>query len=108
MGYVYLLMTYDKHGEEVFKIGVSKKHPEFRIKQLQTGNNLVIELLHFYESANYKRLERWMHRLYGDKKTEADNEWFYLSNEDVLNFMDKIKEADDNISFLIQNNHFLH
>ena len=106
MGYVYLLLEVDKYGDERHKIGVSKNHPRLRVKQLSTGNSNVISLLTFYESINYKKIEQWMHKKYSNSRTEADNEWFNLTNEDVLSFIETCKKADETTSFLINNNHF--
>ena len=51
------------------------------------------------------KVERWLHRKYF-VKTEAKNEWRSLSNEEVFSFIDDCKEADNNISFLLENNPF--
>lgn len=106
MGYVYLLLEVDKAGGERHKIGISKNHPNFRVKQLQTGNSNTISLITFYESDNYKKVERWVHTKHSNNKTEANNEWFNLTNEDVLSFIDTCKKANETISFLKDNNHF--
>jgi hypothetical protein len=106
MGYVYLLLEVDKDGGERHKIGISKNHPSKRQSQLQTGNSNLISVLSFYESVNYKKVEQWLHNKYSNYKTEANNEWFILSNEDVAAFQFTCKKADETISFLIDNNHF--
>ncbi len=103
MGNVYLLLSWDKDGNEVFKVGVSKNDPEKRVKQLQTGNDRTIELLKMYQSTHYKKIEKWLHRKYKSVKAAADNEWFYLSNEQVLDFLTECKKAEDNILFLLNN-----
>jgi len=106
MGYVYLILQIDENGEESHKIGISKNDPELRLKNLQTGNPNKIDILRIYESKNYKKLEQWLHSRYNLKKTLAKNEWFKLTNEDVLSFMETCKSADETIQFLIENNTF--
>lgn len=103
MGFVYLLLEVDKDGNERHKIGITKNDPELRVKQLQTGNPAKISVLTFYESINYLKVERWMHKRYSDK-TEADNEWRNLTNEQVTSFLLECKKADETISFLKENN----
>lgn len=106
MGYVYLILEVNQHGEEYHKIGISKNEPEKRLKQLQTGNPNRIDILNFYESKNYKHVEKWLHSRFYNKKTLAENEWFSLSNEDVLNFIETCKSVDNTISFLLKENPF--
>jgi hypothetical protein len=106
MGYVYLILEVNQHGEEYHKVGISKNHPEKRLKQLSTGNPNEIRVLNVYESVNYKKVERWLHSRYCNKKTLADNEWFSLTDEDVFSFMDICKKADETISLLIKENPF--
>jgi hypothetical protein len=104
MGYVYLLLQIDSDGLESHKIGITKNDPNKRVKQLQTGNPNKISLLRSYESKNYLKVERWLHRKHSGSKTEAKNEWRTLTDEQVFSFHDDCKEADDNIQFLLDNN----
>jgi len=106
MGYVYLLLEVDKNGDERHKIGFSKNHPEKRVKQLSTGNSNVISLLNYYETSNYQKLEKWLHGSFIMQKTEAGNEWFTLTNDQVANFIDNCKKADETITFMKENNPF--
>jgi CRISPR/Cas system-associated protein endoribonuclease Cas2 len=91
---------------EVHKIGVTRTSVDKRVKQLQTGNPHNIEVLHVHESKNYLKLEKWLHGRYNINKTEADNEWFLLSNEDVLSFNDTCRKGDELITFMLKENHF--
>ena len=93
MGYVYLLLVVDADGER-YKIGFTKNHPCKRVKQLQTGNAAVITLLNFYESYNYQKVERWLHGRYAFQKTEAGNEWFNLTIEDISFIQQKFADRE--------------
>ena len=106
MGYLYLILEGNSHGEELHKIGITKNDPNIRVKQLQTGNPNEVSLLYTYESENYKKVEKWMHRKYTNNKTLANNEWFNLEDEQVMSFISDCKEADKTISFLMENNPF--
>lgn len=105
MGHVYLFMEVDVNGNEAFKIGITKNDPNKRIKQLQTGNSRKITLLKSYESVNYLKVERWLHKKYS-VKTEAGNEWRSLTDEEVVSFLEDCKKSDDMIKFMKENNHF--
>jgi len=104
MGYVYLLSQIDFEGNESYKIGVTKRDVNIRVSELQTGNPNKISLHKKYESNNYLKVERWLHRKYGSQTTEAKNEWRTLTNEQVFSFIDDCKEADETIKFLLENN----
>ena len=106
MGFVYLLLEIDRSNNETYKIGITKKDPNIRVKQLQTGNPNTISVIRSYQSDNYNKVEQWLHKKYGSFKTEADNEWRALKPEHVFSFIDDCSEADEMISFLIKENHF--
>jgi hypothetical protein len=106
MGYVYLLLQVNAEGLETYKIGVTKNDPELRVKQLQTGNPNKISVLRVYESDNYLKVERWMHRKYFDSKTEAKNEWRNLTNEQIISFLDDCKAADEIVKIMLKENPF--
>ena len=106
MGYVYLLLEVNKDGNERHKIGFSKHHPDKRVKQLQTGNSNIISVLNFYETPNHQKMEKLLHRKFASQRTETENEWFSLTDEQVTSFMETCKETDDLIKFMLQNNPF--
>lgn len=106
MGYVYLLLEVDKDGGERHKIGFSRNNPEKRKKQCQTGNSNIISVLNSYETPNYLKVEKWLHGKFADQKTETENEWFSLTNEQVGSFIDICKNADKTIKFMLENNPF--
>jgi hypothetical protein len=105
MGCVYLILEISDNSER-HKIGTSKRDVLKRLKELQTGNSNIVRVLNYYESPNYKKIERLLHKKFGNQKTETDNEWFTLTNEQVIGFNSICKEADKTISFLIKNNPF--
>jgi len=106
MGYVYLLLEVDKDGNERHKIGFSKNHPDKRVKQLATGNSNVISVLNYYETKNYKKIEKWLHSDFRQQKTESDNEWFTLTNDQVFGFLDRCKWIDETVTMLLEQNPF--
>lgn len=106
MGYVYLILEVNQHGEEYHKIGVTKRNIEKRIRELQTGNPNQISILKYHESKEYKRVEQWLHGRYSLKKTLAQNEWFKLADDDVLGFVDECKKAEATFSLLKDNPFF--
>lgn len=106
MGYVYLILQINSSGGETCKIGLTKNNPELRVKQLSTGNGDRLTLLKAYESENYVKVEGFMHRKYKKLKTEAKNEWFELSDDNITTFIDDCKKVDETIQLLKETNPF--
>ena len=105
MGIVYLLCELGSNPES-YKIGITKDNPEKRVKQLQTGNPNKIEVLKCYESKNYKTIEKWLHKKYSLNKTDSNNEWFQLTDKDIVTFNETCKNIESTILFLLKENHF--
>jgi hypothetical protein len=96
---VYLITDGD-----YFKIGLTKKNAEKRLKELQTGSARELTLVETYSSKNYRKIESWFHRKYKWKRLEG--EWFALEPEDVDNFLTEAKKIDKNIDTLRDNPFF--
>ena len=106
MGWVYLLLQIDESNNETYKIGITRKDPQLRVKQLQTGNPNQIRLIRSYKSTNYLKIEKWLLRKYSSLKTNACNEWRCLESHHIFSFIDDCILADEQITFLKQNNYF--
>ena len=108
MGFVYLLMSTDSDGEkELFKIGITKSSVEKRLKSLTTGNPNKITIIHTYYSKKYKEIEKWLHSKFSLNKTNSENEWFCLKNDDVLNFINICKNIEETINILNTKNTYI-
>lgn len=101
MGYVYLI--YDENNN-VYKIGVTRKSNETRVKKMQTGNPTQLRVLLMYECKYPFRLETMLHNIY--KSKNVLNEWFELTNEEVINFKDTCDRINNQISILETNPFF--
>ena len=100
-GYVYLLCD---PANDSFKIGVTTaKDIDKRIKELQTGNSTPIHCVNKYETDYPFFIERNLHLKYSKFKTEAQNEWFYLSIEQIKLFITYCKEIEQTINALKDN-----
>lgn len=105
-GYVYLIVEGDHNGEEKYKIGVTKNDPDQRLRKLRTGNSNQLGILRLYRSKNYKKIERILHRKFNAQKTLAENEFFYLTDDQVLGFIKYCEEAEAIIESLKDNPFF--
>lgn len=86
-----------------YKIGTSK-HPSKRVKQLQTGNEETLELINSFESKYASLIETTLHRQFSHLK--KCGEWFDLSLEDEINFIENCKKLEKNFSLLDNDENF--
>lgn len=101
MGYVYLI---NMVGTNFYKIGHTTRDVEIRLNELSTGNPEPLELVNYYKTDNYIKLESWLHRSYKAKKKEG--EWFEFDEEFVNEFVNECKTIDKTINMLLENNPF--
>jgi hypothetical protein len=94
---VYLI----KAESSIYKIGTSK-HPEKRIRQLQTGNQEKLELINTFESKYATLLESTLHQKYAHLK--ENGEWYGLSLEDEVKFIENCEKTEANFVVLKENN----
>lgn len=97
MSFVYLIQNLET---SKYKIGISK-NPKKRIKQLQTGSGEDLKLIHKYKSKFPRKVETALHNRYSPDK--ARGEWFNLSLEVDVKFMNECKDIESNIQYLIDN-----
>ena len=102
MGTVYLLGDWEKEG--VYKIGVTRGDINKRIKKLQTGNAGEIYLVSSFETNHPFLLEQMLHTHFNS--TNVLNEWFELTNEEIVGFKKTCAEYQDNIDALNDNYYF--
>jgi hypothetical protein len=101
-GYVYLMVGFSGDSEK-YKIGITIKDPEKRLKQLQTGSSDKIDLLRKYKSPFYKKIEKFLHRKYMPYKCEGGSEWFDLPDEEALNFILECEKTEQMFKSLVDN-----
>lgn len=101
-GLVYLICDVDKN---LYKIGVTTGSIEKRMKKLQTGNGTELLLVNYYECDYPFKIEKMMHNHFHNKKTL--NEWFALSDEEALSFIQICEEKNNIINCLMDNPFFV-
>jgi hypothetical protein len=100
-GYVYLICD---NKNEVFKIGVTKKSIDKRIKELQTGNATELFISKYHESEYPYMVENMLHSHFNVNKVL--NEWFELSADNVNKFNEICDEMENRIESLKDNPFF--
>lgn len=75
--YVYVLEN-DGYGEDVYKIGYTKKHPEHRAKQLSRGTGILypFKVKYVFRCHDGEFLEREVHKALNKYRMSDDREFF--------------------------------
>ncbi len=100
MNQVYLMQSDDSG---YYKIGVSK-NPKRRVAQLQTGNAEKIRLIESFASKIAYKIEMALQNQYMPSK--INGEWFKLSIENEIDFINQCKKIESNILLLMENDSF--
>ena len=99
---MYLIRSESPQGETSYKIGITRRAVAKRVKELQTGNPNVLELVTTYDSIHGTRLEAVLHRSY----PQVHNEWFCLSIDEVLGFKNMCQKIEGTLQLLEQNSYW--
>lgn len=100
-GFVYLI--YDI-SQDSYKIGVTQGDVKKRKKKLQTGNSTELHIVYKHVTEYPFLLERMLHNKY--KNSNILNEWFTLTDAQVLNFKTTCYELEQTIQVLKENPFF--
>ena len=88
---IYLLNQSDTN---LYKIGITKKDPLKRIKELQVGNGNTLILIKTFQTEFNFQFEKALHKYYTQQ--QVNSEWFEFSKE----ILDKF----DEVCNLLENN----
>ncbi len=105
MAKIYLLESIYE-GNAVYKIGFTKNSIESRIRQLSTGSIYTITLVKYYETNKYHaNIENLLHKHF--YLQQINKEWFYLSADDINNFIPLCDKYYNIVDNLYQNNTYV-
>lgn len=78
-GYIYCIHQINS---DFYKIGFTSKHPDKRLRELQTGNPHDLSVIWYRAVINVKQVECIIHDYL--VKYKYRNEWFKISREDIF------------------------
>ena len=97
MKWIYLIKA-ELEGKEYYKIGITTRLPEKRLKELQTGNALKLELVMTFRTRFGNLFEGTLHRTFSLEKETG--EWFSLNTEQVRGFLDTCQTIENNFKLI--------
>lgn len=99
---IYLINQQDT---ELYKIGITKKDPKIRLKELQTGNgNLLVLIKYFVTEFDFK-MERALHLCYRSKL--YNSEWFLLTENDINEFEKNCMLYENNFKLIQESKNYI-
>ena len=98
---IYLIKT-ELEGVSYYKIGITYRTPEKRLKELQTGNAAKMMLINSYQTKFGNLFETTLHRTYISEK--GLGEWFLLSDKQIEEFITTCEKLEKNLDCISQNN----
>ena len=88
MGKNIYLISAEMNGDIVYKIGITKRTVDERIKDFKTGNVSNFFPLKVFKTDKYAHtIEKRLHDTFRDKRIDMDREWFMLEDEDINEFL---------------------
>ena len=98
---IYLISS-EINDEILYKIGITRKSAEYRLKQLKTGNPAVLKVVNTFESKWAFKIETSLHERFFN--FHINGEWYNLSEEIVSSFVKLCKDLDEIFTYLSINN----
>ena len=94
------------NGEKLYKIGFTRRTPDQRIKEFQTGNASEFTIVNTFQSNWGTKIEARLHKIY--KSSKINGEWFQLNDEQVKSFNNECQLIHDGLETIsTQNTYYL-
>lgn len=100
MKIIYLIKAISDLGDISYKIGITGRNPEQRLKELQTGTSQELKVISTFKSKYGTLLESALHTHY----EHIRGEWFNISNEEVHNFLEVCSKIENNLKIIHEEN----
>jgi hypothetical protein len=101
---IYLISS-ETNGKKLYKIGITRREIEVRMKELKTGNAADLEIVDSFESKWGTKIESNLHKWFKSKKISG--EWFELCQKDILEFKNRCKLLHENFELIESQNTYL-
>lgn len=105
MAIIYLIESVRDY-DTVYKIGYTKsdKSKKNRIRNLQTGNDGKLNIIHEFHTKHNRKLEISLHNLFS--YNHKNGEWFELDIDEVIKFPKICEKLEKNFDSLKNNPFF--
>ena len=101
---IYLIESRSDNNTSTYKIGITKRNPKIRLKELQTGNSNELILIHTYQTREDYLMESTLHNFFNFNKIKG--EWYNMEQETIDSFHKTCQLIEKNLSSLKQNTYW--
>lgn len=101
---VYLIES-EYNDTTLYKIGITKRPVEKRLKEFKTGNASNFKIIDTFRSKWGTKIESTLHRYYSNKRVSG--EWFNLEIDDINDFISRCESIHNNMELLASNNTYI-
>jgi len=101
---IYLISS-ETNGQKLYKIGITKRAIETRMKELKTGNAAELAIVDSFESRWATKIEASLHRQFRPKRISG--EWFGLDFLDIEEFKSKCRLLHENFELMDSHNTYV-
>ena len=101
---IYLISS-ETNGQKLYKIGITKRAIEVRMKELKTGNAAELAIVDSFQSKWATKIEANLHRQFKPKKISG--EWFQLAEQDLKDFKEKCRLLHANFDLMEKSNTYV-
>jgi len=101
---IYLISS-ETNGQKLYKIGITKRAIEVRMKELKTGNAAELAIVDSFQSKWATKIEACLHRQF--KRKKISGEWFELSEQDLSDFRGKCMLLHENFDLMERSNTYV-
>jgi hypothetical protein len=101
---IYLISS-ETNGQKLYKIGITRRAIEVRMKELKTGNAAELAIVDSFQSKWATKIEASLHRQF--KRKKISGEWFELSEQDLSDFRGKCMLLHENFDLMERSNTYV-
>lgn len=98
---VYLISS-EINGKVLYKIGITKRNIEDRIKEFKTGSASEFRIVDSFSSKWARKIEAGLHRAFRQKRISG--EWFDLCDGDLSSFRERCETMHAGLDSIEKNN----
>ena len=99
---IYLI---NQNNTNLYKIGITGRNIDARLKEIQTCNGYKVEVIHLFNTQFNRTLESALHRHYCPNQTIG--EWFELNDEQVCRFLNECERLESMFELLKNENTYV-
>jgi len=106
MNYNIYLISAEINEQKSYKIGITKRRVEDRIRDFKTGNSSKFDIEQIFTTDKLGlSIEKRLHKHFADKQIQG--EWFNLDKQDIYDFLKLCSKYKEELTLLNESNTYM-